>query len=401
MRPDRGEAELHDRLRAAPEPAELAAARRSWPVVAGALPPAQRRRAVEWPVVAGLVAVAALALAAALTPPRAAVAELLRRAAGVAPAPSRPAPVTHLPGGGRLLLAGRGGAVVVGAGPPARRSGRVDLAGWSARGRFVVTARRSLLTAIDGRRVVRWRVRAAGRIRGLAWDPRDGSRVAYLVGGDARTPAAVRVVAGDGTGDRRAGSAQPGAAPAWRPRTRHQLAWVAADGRVVLARLDQRVARWHARTRSRRVGRIVDLAWSDDGTRLLVVGEAGTLLVSGESGAVLRRTQAPAGSRNLGAAFAPGSALRFALTRRAPGGRARLLTWVQHPGRSLLTVDGGLSPPAWSPDGRWIAVASGAADALLLVRPRRGRLEALRTIPGVRARFGGGRFPRLEGWCCR
>jgi WD40-like Beta Propeller Repeat len=342
--------------------------------------------------------------------PRAAVAELLRRAVGAsdrstttAPAPrARPVAAARLPGGGRILLAGAGGATMLGAGPARRLATPATAAAWSALGHFAAVGRGRRLLAVDLRGVTRWSLIApgAGRVHAIAWEPRDGQRVAYLVGADARRPAVLRVVAGDGSGDRAVGTSLASVTPAWEPRSRRRLAWATGAGDVVLADLDRRVVRWRLRAATARSGRIVDLAWSGDGRRLLVVGARRTLLLEGATGTVLRRAAAPAGERNVAAAFVPGGGREYALTRRAAGGRSRVSLLTRNAGHSLLSVDGDLSAPWWSPDGRWLAVASGRADALLLLAPRGGRLAALRTVPGLRGRFGAGHLPRLAGWCC-
>jgi hypothetical protein len=71
-------------------------------------------------------------------------------------------------------------------------------------------------------------------------------------------------------------------------------------------------------------------------------------------------------------------------------GRARFLLGLPGPTRGLH----------WSPRGTWLAIASPAADAWLLLRPGARGLEAQRAVEDVVQRAGNGRPVVLEGWCC-
>ena len=94
-------------------------------------------------------------------------------------------------------------------------------------------------------------------------------RVAYLVAGARRFAGWLRIVAGDGSGDRRLAQADPRVAPAWRPGDRNRaLAYVDPSGAVRLVAADsgrERAAPYHHGFRP------TLLAWSADGSRLLAM----------------------------------------------------------------------------------------------------------------------------------
>ena len=84
------------------------------------------------------------------------------------------------------------------------------------------------LTALEPGGQVRWSLSAPAPVTVARWGPVDGFRIAYVAG------AALRIVNGDGTGDRRQARIAPGVAPAWRPDDAHVLAFV--DGRARVTR---------------------------------------------------------------------------------------------------------------------------------------------------------------------
>ena len=87
----------------------------------------------------------------------------------------------------------------------ARRLSRIVLV---PRGLYVAATNRHEIAAVDPLGEVRWALARGGPVHSPAWSP-DGYRVAYLNGGE------LRVVAGDGTGDRRSRGAAADVAPAW------------------------------------------------------------------------------------------------------------------------------------------------------------------------------------------
>ena len=113
------------------------------------------------------------------------------------------------------------------------------------------------LAALDRRGNVRWSLTAARPVTGAHWSP-SGFRVAYRAGQD------LRVVAGDGTGDRLldAGTFRPAA---WRPGAAHVLAYLSG---AHLDMVDVDTGRRLARIHLPHVPGA--LAWSADGSRLYV-----------------------------------------------------------------------------------------------------------------------------------
>ncbi|MGI8622242.1 MAG: WD40 repeat domain-containing protein [Solirubrobacteraceae bacterium] len=389
-------------LRRKPTAEERRAEERAWAVVRAAAPSADRggfRRGVRaWRPALVAAALVAAVLGVALTPPGDAVADLLRRVIGAPAVSVRPRPVAGatLPGGGALLASGRNGPVVVrGATATERLLGNVDEASWSPRGRFVVAIRGPEVIAVDrsGRR--RWTVVAPGRIgrpRHPRWSP-DGFRVAYVAPGE------LRVVAGDGTGDRALAPARASIAPAWRPRTaagRHLVAYAERDGHVAVRDADTGTRL--GRTRGRLAVRA--LAWTGDGTRLLVLTPTRTVWLT-PGGTSTLFVSPPRGQHFKALAAAPRGRDYATVTTATRGARRSQISVVRAGvGRFLLGFPGTTRGLAFSPDGRWLAVASDAADAWLLLRPGARGLVAQRSIEDVRRRLGAGSTVRLEGWCC-
>jgi len=366
---------LGERLRRAEPPdAEGARRRARAAVLAAAPPPSPRRRRRI-----GLgVALALAAVAVALTPPGEAVGEWLRRAADPPPPPAEapatpPRPADVLPGGGRVLAREPGGVVVVRRDGGRERLGRWSGAAWSPRGLFVVAWRGPELAALEPDGTVRWRLRAPGSIRGARWSP-DGFRIAYLTGA-----AELRVVAGDGTGDRRLGNARP-VAPAWRPGEPRTLASVRRGGRVEVRDVDTGTLRWRSRRLLSRRTRA--LSWSPDGRRLLAVAPRGLRVLDLRRERVVRLS-APPGARVTGAAFAPRGRALAVVTRG--GGRSALAVR----GRELFSTRGRLSAPVWSPDGAWVVAGWRGAGQWVAVRAKGApRLAAVE------------RAGAPLGWCC-
>ena len=337
--------------------------------------PVRRRR---WtPVLAAVASVLAIAvIAASVAEPGDAVARWVRDVLGAGRDDVQPA-LVRVPGGGRLLVtSGQGaGAWVVSGDGSCRRLGDYDGASWSPHGLFVVAWRGGELLALEPGGRVRWS-------RGL------GYRVAYVSG------RWLRVVAGDGTGDRRFAPAAA-VAPAWRPDGRHVLAYVDRADHVRLVDVDARRELW----RSRQIGGASELAWSPDGRRLLVASEDGWRLL-GADGLVLARR------REIGVAdvaWSPrGDSLAVVrhtfdgadvmLVDPAGGGR----------GRSLVGGPGRFGSVAFSPDGRRLLVPWPDADQwLFLATASGGRVGA---VANISRQFAGGPrrgpFPDAVEWCC-
>jgi hypothetical protein len=201
---------------------------------------------------------------------------------------------------------------------------------------------------------------------------RTDTRIAYLEGSQ------LRVVAGDGTGDAALHGLPPAApvAPAWGPGGQPDLAYVDTRGRVYRLAANGKRTRWrsgpHARPRL--------LAWSPDGTELALATPNKVVLFDAETGAA--RTIRLANTAAL--AFARDGRLAIV----GPGS-ARL---ADRSGRTQLGFAGArpLAGAAWSPSGRWLLLASPAADEWIFVRGL--------AVANMRAQFEG--FPQPGGWCC-
>jgi hypothetical protein len=409
------ERELRDALlEAAPDDDE--ARERSWQIVRAAYAsrePVPGRRSWKRPAIAAAFAALAAVGVATASAPDSGVGRWVRSAfRGDERPPARPA-LASLPGGGRLLVASGGSVWAVASDGGKRRLGAYVGGSWSPSGRFAVVWRGRQLTAIEPGGRVRWS-RAAPRPIALArWGPVDGFRIAYLAGAE------LRIVNGDGTGDRDYGPARRAIAPAWRPDDRHVLAYADRRGRVNVAAVDTRRLLW----RSAPLGDVVALAWSADGSRLFVATRRSVVTFDRAGGrphathavppdlAIASLAAAPVG-REL-ALVRHDDSLRASDTGAAPGsgsspagaaapGRSEVVVLEHGRARSLFTAPGRLGAPAWSPDGRTLLVPWPAADQWLFLRARGGGRVA--AVADMARQFAPGRtqppFPGAVEWCC-
>jgi hypothetical protein len=320
-------------------PEESRAQARTWDVVAAAFaerePVRPTRRVPVRPLLA-LVVVGALT-GVAFTSPGHAVLTSVRKAVGIEHARRA---LYSLPTQGRLLV----GPWVVDADGSTRRLGAYDETSWSPFGRFVVATRGDTLYALASDGTVRWTL---GRpvVRLPRWSgTRVDTRIAYFSG------QRLRVVAGNGTGDREVGPAMGGGSvpPAWRPGgAPFTLAYADVRGRVWVFEPDtgKLLFRTHAGPMP------LKLAWSPDGSRLLVLRAHAADLYDTRG----RRTARAAG-RFVDAAFV--------------GRRLALLSphAVTLDGRTLFRTTGTLRQVVPSPDGRWLLLTWPQADQWLFVR---------------------------------
>jgi hypothetical protein len=371
---------VRDELERVEIPGEEEAQERTWAVVESAFEertPAPRRS--QWPKVAVVAVALAALLASAFSPPGEAVIDEIREVVGVEEAERA---LFTVPAEGRLLVASDAGVWVVQRDGSRRLLGDYREAAWSPFGRFVVAAKRDELAALEPEGGVRWTLARPG-VRSPRWAGSEtDTRIAYL----DRT--GIRVVAGDGTGDRRLA---PVDVPiAWRPGAQH-----------VLGQLHSSELRLQQVDDGRVVGRVnagpaqeqLDLSWSRDGSRALVVHPWQVDVIDVARDA--RRTIPIRGADALAASFSP-DGRTIAVLRPAEV----LLYDALRPraqARRLFAGAGPFSGLAWSPDGRWLLVGWPAADQWVFVRVDR---KAIRAVSNISDQFDSRSFPRIEGWCC-
>ena len=372
---------LREDLRELPLPEEADAMERSRRVVleAHARAPSIRQSRVR--PVALAAATAAAALAVALTPPGAAVADWIRDV--VRPGADDASPVLDaLPSPGRLLVDAPSGPWVVQADGSKRRLGSYASAAWSPQGLYLAVTRELELLAVEPDGDVRWSLASGAPVAGARWAP-NGLRIAYLSGNS------LRLVDGDGTPDDELARRVAPVAPAWRPSAPQELAYVDAAGRIRVIEPESGALRW-------RTGaglRPVELAWTADGRRLLA-RSADEVRVYRADGSLLRRLRV----RTAAAAWAP-DGRRVAL---AGDGAVRV---VRADGRGrprpVFARDGRFTSLAWSPDGRGLAIAWRDAGQWLFIRS--AGVDRIEAVGGVSRQFGSGGaqgFPELVDWCC-
>ena len=210
-------------------PDEDGARERSWAVVSAAFAerePQPSRR--SWKPVAA-VALAVVVVAGLLSPPGRAVLDEIRQVVGVEG--SAPA-LFSLPAPGRLLVTAGSGVWIVDEDGSKRLLGDYREASWSPFGRFVVATRANELAALAADGTVRWSL-ARPDVRLPRWGgSRTDTRIAYLSRGQ------LRVVGGDGKGDRLLDAHSAERAPVWLPGGGHRLAYATRDGSVRVVDVD-------------------------------------------------------------------------------------------------------------------------------------------------------------------
>jgi dipeptidyl aminopeptidase/acylaminoacyl peptidase len=365
-------------------PGESDARARTWNVLSAAF---TERQPVERPSrrmrLALAVAIVVAALAAVFSSPGRAVLDEIREVVGVERA--QPA-LFSLPSPGRLLVASDAGVWIVQQDGSKRLLGEYREASWSPFGRFVVAARENELAALEPDGDVRWTLARPGarfpRWTGTATD----TRIAYV----DRT--GIRVVAGDGMGDR-----------VLVPGARGPIAWRPGDG-FVLAHVTSRAVRvldtetgrtlW---TAAHPRGQTTTLAWSADGRRLLV-GSPGSIAVFERT--ALRYELGPRAAPIRAAALAPdGTSLVFA-QQTSKRGQLWVVPRIRpdaSAARRLLSGPGGFDDVSWTIEGRWVLAAWPSADQWVLLRSDGSNIRA---IANVTEQFRSHSFPRVQGWCC-
>jgi hypothetical protein len=370
-----------------PAPGEREAGERSWEVVRQGYEerlPAPRER--SWRPLAA-VAVGVAILAAALSPPGLAVwgslRDAVRGAQNTKPALfSLPAPRS------RLLVNSAEGAWVVQSDGSKRLLDGYREASWSPHGLYLAAIHGDELRALEPNGDVHWSIGRAG-VTSPRWSGRGNGdeRVAYLAG------STLRVVGGDGRGDRALARHVSPVGPAWRPRT-HIVAYVNGAGRVIVRDADTGALQWtSAPAQPPRA-----LEWSGDGRYLLARGRS-SLTVFGAAGTPPLTPIGPGAAPIVDAAFQPGTdAVAFV---QHAGNRS--LVWfyprIRPEGtsaRRVISVAGVFDRVVWSPDARWLLLSWRSADEWLFIRSASVR----RVVPvaGIADAFGPAAVP--VGWCC-
>jgi hypothetical protein len=373
------------RLRGVRAPQEAQAEQRTWRAIRTiyAERTAVSRRQPRARLALGPV-VAAIAGALLLTPAGATVHRWIDQTLGVRHARVG---LFALPTPGRILVAGPAGTWTVAANGSKRRLGPWHEAAWSPHGLFVAVTARDQLAAVNLRGAPQWSI-ARPDVRSPRWFSPNGYRLAYLSG------TTVRVIAGDGTGDRKLAQNAGQVAPTWRPGHNYLLAYADANGTVVARDADTgRVAWSHRPAAPPRL-----LAWSSNGARLLVLTRAAALVYDGTGHEVKRLPSARADPPLRGAISPDGKQLAM-LT-----GGDITLTDLSRPDATQrrLFTGVGLGQLAWSPDGRWLLVTWPAADQWVFIHAAgQPRIIALSRITEQFSGLGAPHtFPTLDGWCC-
>jgi WD40 repeat protein len=362
---------------------------RAWEVVRRAhaeREPVPRPRGYVRPVIA--LAVALAIVAGALTGPGRAVLGGIRQAVGeknAAPA------LFALPARGRLIVYSTDGPWIVDRDGSKRLLDRYDELSWSPHGKYVVATRRQELFALEPNGDVHWSLARTGRISVPTWGgTREDTRIAYLGAGPN-----LRVVGGDGKGDRLVARNVARATPAWLPAAgRHLLAFADRRGGIHLIDVDRPAPLRHAPG-----GEVPEeLKWVADGSALLVISPR-SLRILRPDRSLVRRIALPLGPHSV--AVSPHTHL-FALTRRFGPDRSELLVFdAAHPvkPRRLFAATGSFTGLEWSPDGRWLLLAWPDADQWLFVGT--GAKRKVLPVARVAEQFSQtGVFPALGGWCC-
>ncbi len=327
------------------------------------------------PLVAG--ALVAAVIAAVLSPPGRSVVHSLRTAVGIEKA--EPA-LFSVPSPGQLLVRSRSGLWLVRADGSKRNLGRYGDAAFSPHGLFIVATRANQLVALDPKGGVRWTLARPGP-RFPAWiGTRTDTRIAYLSSGR------LRVVAGDGTGDRALARAAA-VGPAWQPGPRRVLAYAPRPKTVAVVDTDTGAVL----RRFRSTEPVRKLQWSGDGRLLLVFAPHATRVYD-LRGRVVAADDPSDATFDVDATFVPRAHAVVAI--RAEGLGSSVFSIVS--GRTLFRGTGTFSQLTFSPNGRWLLVSWPTANQWVFVRT--GRHRKIVGASRISVQLGG--FPRVEGWCC-
>ncbi len=400
------ETRLRHLLRDIPLPGADEGQERGWQVVREAFverEPARPARPLP-PRIALAFAAALLLLGLLLSPAGAKVRDWIGDVVTTGQPGAEPA-LTNLPGGGQLLVESPQGAWIVHSDGSRRLLGPYRQATWSPHGLYEAAIEGNQLSAVDGVGETRWSLSRPQPLSGPRWSD-SGFRVAYLAGHS------LRLVAGDGTDDRRLVGRVGRVAPAWKPGPANLLAYGDPRGGVHVINADS--------------GRqllppvphgpeLLELDWSRDGKRLLALYPHVALVIDPPRRLMLPLIHfaGPRDGRFVTAGFAPhGHRLAAIVRHDRPGVQPHsdlVLADVDSAvsgrpvPRRLFTGPGSFTGLAWSPNGRRLLVAWRDADQWLFVPTGGGR--RVTAVGGIARQFDPGAssapaFPRLAGWCC-
>jgi hypothetical protein len=385
--------QLERRLRQLEAPDEGASALRAWELASVEFerrePVAHRpHRGRVWVLAAALLCVAALGI----SPAGAEVVRWVGDRIDAKPGVRHAKPfLGALPAPGRLLVRSPEALWVVQRDGSKRPLGPYRYPAWSPHGLFIAATRGHYLVAMEPGGRVHWTVPAGRRPRLPSWSF-EGYYVAYLSGRN------LRIVGGNGAGDRLFATRVGAAAPTWRPPGPAHVLAFSTRGGVTVADTDFGTTLWRARGMNP-----LQLAWSPDGKLLLVV-ETKRLRLLDSRGRVRKELDLAPGVAAQRAAFSPDgktvALMRLHQTTRLNDVRllsTRGRSWHE---RAAAPVSGRFAGLDWSPDGRWLLFGWRDADEWLFVRP--GKVRAVGNIGRAFAPGGVGpaTFPALGGWCC-
>jgi hypothetical protein len=333
------------------------AEQRTWEVVKRAFeerPPSRPRTSNTVFLVALLAGIVTATVAAAASPPGQAVLDHVRRVVGISHADVA---LFSLPAPGRLLVVSSdgGGVWLAHDNGYKRKLGAYTDAEWSPHGLYVVATTKNHLIALDVEHGVRWTLARRDPVWPRWEGTRTDTRIAYM------TASGLRVVAGDGTGDKLLDRYAGDVAPAWDPGSLHTIAYY-SGGAIVLRQADSGDVVWRAP---------IDvipsaLQWSADGRYLAVTASPKSLVL--DATGHVRRSISMLGSELLQTAFKPHSH-ELAVSLRFPQRSQVRLVDVDHPGKAslLFAGPGDFGDLAWSPNGRWLLLNWPSANQWLFV----------------------------------
>jgi Tol biopolymer transport system component len=223
---------------------------------------------------------------------------------------------------------------------------------------------------------------------------RTNTRIAYF------SHSQLRVVAGDGTGDRLLDAHAQVVPVAWSPTRLHTLAYV-VGGSIVLRNTAAARSTW----RHELTLEPSQLTWSSDGALLAVVTRHRVIVL--DAAGHVHRVISSLDDAIASVAFRPRThelavSLRPALSMHRSEVR---LVDVDRPGRSrlLFAGPGVFRDLAWSPGGAWLLIDWPTANQWLFVTP--GARPRVRAVANIDEQFPrpdrlGPLLELAGGWCC-